>query len=367
LIEEETQLGDVTLQPGQILLALKADDAAVGDAPTIAVTKFDIFVLDVTATGDGTSVATATLLFEGADVGLDNGGKEDIWGVSLYVSNHAPEASNLVFNLDENSANGMIVGSASASDADAGDTLHYAITAGNTGGAFAIDANTGQITVADSTLLDYETTPVFTLTVAAIDPEGAYDTATITVTVTNVAPTTLTITGTGSVAEGGLYTLNLSADEDVTSWTINWGDGTTDPIDPASSPLSGSHVYADNGIYTVTVTATDDDGDSGSDTLTVTTSDLGATGTGGIKTDVDTVDTCTNLVCSNTVPPAPPNDDSANAIVVGAGDNSSHVPECWTDYGSRIDVERNRRDILVTGDPAEQARIRAEVPDGTGF
>ncbi len=155
LIEETTQLGDVTLQTGQILLALKADDSAVGNTPTISVTKFDIFVLDVTATGDGTSAATATLLFEGADVNLDNGGKEDIWGLSLYVSNQPPDAADATFNLNENSANGTAVGSVSATDTDTGDTLHYAITAGNTDGAFAIDATTGQITVANSAALDF--------------------------------------------------------------------------------------------------------------------------------------------------------------------------------------------------------------------
>ena len=357
LIEETAQLGDVTLQPGQILLALKADDSAVGDAPMIAVSKFDIFVLDVTATGDGTSAATATLLFEGADVNLDNGGKEDIWGISLYVSNQAPDANDASFSLNENSANGTLVGSVIGTDAereaqisallaadpdlvynaetgkfyqvdsgwyepaeartnaesnllngvngqlvtirnaaenefvwdlvkslgartwigatdatvegewrwiesgseadqfwsgledgyavngayqnwasgsqpnqsgeedwaqmdnatgewwdnkadtvhhfvtewyaddvlDVTDPLNYAITAGNTDGAFAIDASTGQITVANSAALDFETTPSFTLTVAAIDPEGAYDTANITVNLNdlfeNTAPT----------------------------------------------------------------------------------------------------------------------------------------------------------------------------------
>ena len=181
LIEQTTQLGNVTLQAGQILLSLKADDSSVGSSTPIAVTKFDIFMLDVTATGDGTSVATATLLFEGADVNLDNGGKEDIWGVSLNVSNNTPEADDSVFSIDENSANGTVAGSVSAGDPDTGDTLNYAIVGGNATGAFAIDATTGQISVADSTLLDFETTPSFSLTVAAIDPQGAYDTATITI------------------------------------------------------------------------------------------------------------------------------------------------------------------------------------------
>ncbi len=57
-------------------------------------------------------------------------------------------------------------GTVAASDPDAGQTLNYAITSGNTGGAFAIDGSSGQITVANSAPLDFETTPSFDLTVA---------------------------------------------------------------------------------------------------------------------------------------------------------------------------------------------------------
>jgi hypothetical protein len=45
--------------------------------------------------------------------------------------------------------------------------LTYAITGGTGFTAFAIDTNTGEITVTDSAQLDFETTPSFTLTTAA--------------------------------------------------------------------------------------------------------------------------------------------------------------------------------------------------------
>src|SRR5262249_42900229 len=73
------------------------------------------------------------------------------------------------FSVAENSANGTAVGTVSATDPDAGTTLTYSITAGNTGNAFAINAATGAITVATSGTLNFETTPSSSLTVQATD------------------------------------------------------------------------------------------------------------------------------------------------------------------------------------------------------
>jgi hypothetical protein len=73
----------------------------------------------------------------------------------------------------------------SGSDPEAG-ALNYAIIAGNSDGAFAVNASTGEITVANSTVLDFETTPSFSLTVATIDPDGAYGTATVTINLNDV-------------------------------------------------------------------------------------------------------------------------------------------------------------------------------------
>ena len=123
----------------------------------------------------------------------DAGGLTDTAAVTVNLTNvnEDPSASDATFGLAENSANGTAVGSVSASDPDAGDTLSYAITGGDPGGAFAIDSATGEITVADSSQLDFETSPVFNLTVTVTDAGGLTDTAAVTVNVTDVneAPT----------------------------------------------------------------------------------------------------------------------------------------------------------------------------------
>ncbi len=127
----------------------------------------------------------------------------------------------------------------------------------------------------------------YTVTVSVFDDDGGSDSKTFTVTVSNVAPT-LTVVGNQTVAEGevlslptiGTFTdpgfdnpLNPFADKtERFSYVIDWGDGNVDPSQNASittpgSPgvstagtFGGSHIYADNGLYTVTVTLTDDNG-----------------------------------------------------------------------------------------------------------
>ena len=78
------------------------------------------------------------------------------------------------------------MGTVTVTDPDAGDTLSYSITGGNTGNAFAINSRTGQITVNNADALDFETTPSFTLTVQVRDAGGLTDTATATIDLTNV-------------------------------------------------------------------------------------------------------------------------------------------------------------------------------------
>ena len=99
---------------------------------------------------------------------------------------NTPNISNQSFSVDENSVNGTVVGTVFASDPD-GDSLSYAITGGNTSGAFAINAGNGQLTVANSVALDYETITQFGLTVQVADPDGLDDSATITVALNDVA------------------------------------------------------------------------------------------------------------------------------------------------------------------------------------
>jgi hypothetical protein len=101
----------------------------------------------------------------------------------------------------------------------------------------------------------------YTVSLRVTDSGGQVSTTTATINILNVPPT-LTIASSGSVNEGSTYTITLSSSDPgqdaISSWTINWGDGSIQTIN--GNPSSVSHVYADNGAYTISATATDEDG-----------------------------------------------------------------------------------------------------------
>ena len=74
----------------------------------------------------------------------------------------------------------FIVGSVSAADPDDGEII-YSIDSGNGDGKFSIDSSTGQITVAG--ILDYDTTPSYTLTVQATVEDDATSTTEVRIAV----------------------------------------------------------------------------------------------------------------------------------------------------------------------------------------
>jgi mono/diheme cytochrome c family protein len=134
---------------------------------------------------------------------VDPGGFNDSATITVSLNdvdevtpNIAPDITNQNFNVDENSANGTVVDTVLASDPD-GDSLSYAISDGNTSGGFAINVDNGQLTVANSAALDYETITQFDLTVQVVDQGGLDNSATITVALNDIAE------GTGSPFPAG--------------------------------------------------------------------------------------------------------------------------------------------------------------------
>ena len=129
---------------------------------------------------------------------------------------------------------------------------------------------------------------IYTVAVTVVDDDRGSAEASFQVTVTNVSPT-LAVVGDQTIAEGGLLSIvdlglvtDPGFDNDVLGtletfdYTIDWGDGTAKDhgavtVDTMGLPgvstdgsFDGAHVFADNGIFTVTVSVVDDD--DGADT-----------------------------------------------------------------------------------------------------
>jgi len=154
-----------------------------------------------------------------------------------------------------------------ASDSDIGDILTFS----DDFASGSLDGQTGEFTW---TPTDDDIDPPITFTVS---DDFMTDSETINITVNNANP--VVEAGTDqNVNEGDLVTINptfTDAGADTHNATINWGDGSAlEDISSVTSPMTRTHTYTDNGIYTITVTITDDDNGVSTDTLTITVNNI---------------------------------------------------------------------------------------------
>ena len=155
---------------------------------------------------------------------------------------------------------------------------------------------------------------IYTITVAVTDDDGGTDSDTRTVTVNNVAPV-VDAGGDQTIDEGSAATLAASFVDpgaDTHTVVVDWGDGSA-----TGSSLDDTHVYADDGIYTITVAVTDDDGGTDSDTRTVTVNNVAPVVDAGGDQTIDEGSAAT-LAASFVDPGA-----DTHTVVVDWGDGSA--------------------------------------------
>ena len=196
-------------------------------------------------------------------------------------------------SIDENSTNGSHVGFVTTQDPDASETFSYSLT-DSAGGRFAVNASTGEITVANGSLLDYESSTSHNITVRVTDSGGLTYDEVLTIQVNDLedAPVN-TVPGAQSTNEDTTLTFNaansnlISIADDAgetlvvtvavnngtvtlsgtTGLTFTTGDGTADATMTFSGTVEDINTALDGLQYDPTADY------SGSDTLTLTSYD----------------------------------------------------------------------------------------------
>ncbi|MBU6240058.1 MAG: DUF2341 domain-containing protein, partial [Planctomycetes bacterium] len=205
-------------------------------------------------------------------------------------------------SLEENSANGTAVGiTASASDADgSNNTITYSLD-NNAGGRFAINSSTGVVTVANSSLLNFESATSHTITVRASSSDGSASTANLTITLSDIDEfdvgaisdtngaansiaensangTAVGITASASDADGSNNTITYSLDDSAGGrFAINSSTGV---VTVANSTLLNFEAGTS---HTITVRATSSDGSASTANYTVSVTDVDEFDVGAIS------------------------------------------------------------------------------------
>jgi len=134
----------------------------------------------------------------------DQGGlsTSQAFDIAVLDVNEAPTGILFGTDVDENAPNSTLVHVAVAVDPDVGDTHTYALL-DDGGGRFAIDSATGAVTVADGSLLDFETATSHEITIQVTDSAGGSYEESFAIHINNIneAPTDLELSG-AIVAEG---------------------------------------------------------------------------------------------------------------------------------------------------------------------
>ncbi len=157
-------------------------------------------------------------------------------------------------SVNENAPNGTLVGiTAFASDDDATTNAIVYTLDNNASGRFAIDAVSGAVTVADGTLLDYESSTSHMITARATSSDGSFSTSDFTIDLLPVNDNAPSASDDSfSVNEDG--TLNVAA---AAGLLLNDSDLDGDPLTAAlvTGPSNGSLSLNADGSFTYTPNA----------------------------------------------------------------------------------------------------------------
>ena len=238
--EAENYLGFVTVTTDSF-------GDAIFNTPLVAVVASGNFI-----------TATATVDLGGGNYGSTSEFSQNV----VAITSVAPVSdAGGPYNLLEGA--GFTLDASASSDAN-GDTLSYSWDLNNDGTYGDVTGVSPTLTWAQLQSFGINDDGSYTINVQVDDGNGGVTTASTTIVVSNVAPN-LIVSGAATAAGTGVYTLNLSemdpGNDTITSWTINWGDGTITTY--AGNPASVTHTYSNDTAgqtLDITASATDEDG-----------------------------------------------------------------------------------------------------------
>lgn len=227
-------------------------DSSTGELTVADASLFDFEtnpVISATITGDNVvSMATVT-------VNLTN--VNEVTTMDLEVT------------IDENPTDGQVLGMLQASGSS---SLNFSITSQTPSGALSIDANSGEVSVADASLFDFETNPVITANISTVDAENM---ATVTVNLNDVQELTLqdlTVTidenptdgqvlGTMQTNGSGTLTFSITSQTPTGALGIDASTGELSVVDPnlfdyETNPVITATILVDDGAESATAAAT---------------------------------------------------------------------------------------------------------------
>ncbi len=277
VLETPTTIANRSFAAGTLLVALDANDSQVG-SNSVAVTSHDIFTLTVSQTtlGSGTAIASAKVIFEGADVNLD-AGAEAFDGLTLYyAANTPPSAIDDAYGVNEDATLNVVAAGVLTNDSDAdSNPLTAVLVSGPTHGSLTLNAD-GSFDY--TPVADFHGTDTFTY--QATDGTANSNVATVTILVNPLndapvavndvynAPPNLVVLGSLNVAGPGVLGNDIDAEGDPISAVLVSG--------PTNGSLTlnpdGSFIYTPNLLFfgTDTFTYYADDLLASSNTATVT-------------------------------------------------------------------------------------------------
>ncbi|RPG38833.1 MAG: BspA family leucine-rich repeat surface protein [Muricauda sp. TMED12] len=238
----------------QLIGSVKATDAD-DDELTFSISQNDNGLFEITKTGE-LSLATGkvldydnktqhTLTVAVTD-GIDDATAQMTINVTkVEPENLSPSAEPQNFSVSEDISDTHIIGTLVATDPE-DDTLTFSIVE-DTDELFEI-TDTGELSLLEGKILDFETKKEHTLTVEVGDGNISVEFLVRIIVIDNIADDPDSFITKWQVNSGQEITIGTNPDYNY-DYTIDWGDGTVEEI----TQQNPSHTYQDEGTYSVAI------------------------------------------------------------------------------------------------------------------